>query len=397
MSAQPRARAAQAAREQSRAGAGCGHAETSSRLQAAREHALRRAAARAACLPYDLIGRHRGCGLEHGCQRARRGAKNYKIWAHARTGVTRPARRLLPPSPWRRTPGCVRLLVATTRAMTKPETAEANRTAGVALGQPWLAKACSPLRRSPGAASASRCSRASPTAGTRAPPRPAPSRADARAAQRAAAAAPVRRPAARRCPPQRRPRASSASPLRPRAPHSARPGGWHLPAAAGRLQGGGRADGLAPHHPHAAQRAGVQPLAEQPCGCPLAGPQPPCGRSLARRGQISDSLRRFGVGEDTRALLVARFDGTEEEVRGSRYHFGSRSHRPQLEAVCLFVVGTRRPLADLESLVDAAALQKARVKRGSAWRLRADALRSSSSPPRRSSRAARWRRPSSPE
>jgi len=31
----------------------------------------------------------------------------------------------------------------------------------------------------------------------------------------------------------------------------------------------------------------------------------------------------------------------------------------QLEAVCTHVKGTRRPLADLESLVDAAALQKA--------------------------------------
>ena len=86
------------------------------------------------------------------------------------------------------------------------------------------------------------------------------------------------------------------------------------------------------------------------------------GRSLARRCQISDSLRRFGVGEDTRSLLVARFDGTEEEVRAWRPRASDfRSPRPrQLETVCSLVVGTRRPLADLESLVDAAALQKAR-------------------------------------
>jgi hypothetical protein len=31
--------------------------------------------------------------------------------------------------------------------------------------------------------------------------------------------------------------------------------------------------------------------------------------------QITESLKRFGVGDDARALLVARFDGAPEEVR----------------------------------------------------------------------------------
>jgi hypothetical protein len=34
--------------------------------------------------------------------------------------------------------------------------------------------------------------------------------------------------------------------------------------------------------------------------------------------QITESLKRFGVGDDARALLVSRFDGAPEEVRPAR-------------------------------------------------------------------------------
>lgn len=55
--------------------------------------------------------------------------------------------------------------------------------------------------------------------------------------------------------------------------------------------------------------------------------------------QITESLRRFGVGGDTRALLVARFDGTDEEAREAaaacrRGHLADVVARSHLCAVC---------------------------------------------------------------
>ena len=57
---------------------------------------------------------------------------------------------------------------------------------------------------------------------------------------------------------------------------------------------------------------------------------------------ISDSLRRFGVSPQSTAVVVARFDGSQE----------------QWEEVCAAVVGTRVGLDHLEQVTDTEALKK---------------------------------------
>lgn len=64
--------------------------------------------------------------------------------------------------------------------------------------------------------------------------------------------------------------------------------------------------------------------------------------SVSGSKHIAETLRRFGVADDTKALVVARFDATPEEL-------------DQLKAL---VAGRLAPLSDLSAVCDRAALTK---------------------------------------
>jgi hypothetical protein len=88
--------------------------------------------------------------------------------------------------------------------------------------------------------------------------------------------------------------------------------------------------------------------------------------------QITESLKRFGVAADATALLVARFDGTHEEVcadmrrcvlcgclRDGTHIVTGTPPNLQFDQVCALIQGTRVPLSCLDQVTDAAAVQKA--------------------------------------
>ena len=67
--------------------------------------------------------------------------------------------------------------------------------------------------------------------------------------------------------------------------------------------------------------------------------------NLSPSKHISEGLKRYGIGEDTRHLLVARFDATQLDM----------------DALRGLVSGAPAPISDLEALVDKSLLSKARL------------------------------------